>query len=117
MVASKSLSGWVGRFDSCPEHVEIDDEAVAGIIAFAIDKLYYADQEDGCCPKCCAACRSLQLMVNEGTLDLAVHPYVIEGQPDWWNEETGQVDREFLTRAWRMTDCHNFDEARWQPSK
>ncbi|MEV5211259.1 hypothetical protein AB0K35_27685 [Micromonospora sp. NPDC053740] len=57
------------------------------------------------CPVCCGPCFALKTLLDAGQLDDIVRAYGSEGW-DWWDADTGQVDRGLLARAWRMTECH-----------
>jgi hypothetical protein len=82
-------------------------ETAAFLVAGHLSILYRADQEEGCCPECCAPCAGLKQLLDVGQLDDIARPYYEkEGSSDIW--VNGQVDREFLKRAWRMTDCHGW---------
>lgn len=88
--------------------VTMPADAAAGLAAYALDCLWAADQEDdGCCPTCCAPCHSLKEMLDGGQLDDVVRAYAVScGGSVWWDLANDQVDRAWLDRAWRMTECH-----------
>lgn len=85
--------------------VAMDAQVAAFLIAGALDDLWYADQEEGCCPQCCAPCAALKQLLDAGRLDDLVRPYEEQFSSETWLN--GEVDRNFLARAWRMTDCHD----------
>lgn len=69
------------------------------------------DDAYGCCPSCCAPCRSLADLLRTDDLDAWVlaWPDILPGTA-WWDEERGCVDRAWLRRAWSRTDrvaCHD----------
>lgn len=85
-------------------------ETAAFLVAGHLADLYMADQDEGCCPECCAPCAALKQLLDAGQLDDIARPYYEAGGgqgSDIWVD--GQVDRELLKRAWRMTDCHGKD--------
>lgn len=74
------------------------------LLRVVLNMLWQASQNGGCCPSCCGPCSVLHALLLSGRLDaLLAHP-----EPDevWWEAEEHQVDRGFLARAWRMTECH-----------
>ncbi|HWB36943.1 MAG TPA: type II toxin-antitoxin system HicB family antitoxin [Rugosimonospora sp.] len=88
--------------------ITINDKALAGLVAHALNQLDGWDhpQDDhGCCPYCCAPCASLKALDEAGQLDDAVRP-IADGYV-WWDSDTGAVDRGWMARAWRETDCHS----------
>lgn len=89
--------------------VDLDLPAVAMLAQSALDILWLAERDEGCCPECCGPCFALRTLLNAGQLDelLATDP-ATEGML-WWVK--GRVDREWLTRAWRLTDCHDSDKS------
>jgi hypothetical protein len=79
----------------------------AGLAAFALGALHAEDQDEGCCPKCCAPCAALNHLAATGQLDRIAGDYVARtGECDWWDAAAGRVDPVWLARAWRLTDCH-----------
>lgn len=82
-------------------------DAVAWLAVHALNELYIADQEEGCCPKCCGPCRALDLMREDGSLDWLVRKQG-DGN-DWWDPDRRMVDPKLFGRAWRRTDCHEED--------
>ena len=79
----------------------------AVLLEHAINELFAADQDFGCCPLCCGPCSVIHEMLVDGTLDRAVAAR--SNGSDWWRKEQRQVDREFLRTAWRRTECHSKD--------
>lgn len=83
---------------------------IAGLVAHALGHLDgWPDPEDeeGCCPQCCAPCHSLKLLADEDMLDAAVKPFVEETGADWVWWVDGRVDPEWLARGWRGPwPCH-----------
>lgn len=90
--------------DLDPSPVTVDADIAAWLVAHALDSLWLADQEHGCCPECCGPCAALLRLTNDGSVDDIAAPYQTGDASMWWVD--GQVDREFLARAWRMTACH-----------
>ncbi len=86
--------------------VTLPAEAAMFLVAGHINMLASADEDEGCCPVCCGPCAALKTLLDAGQLDDIVRTYGSQGW-DWWDAETGQVDRGLLARAWRMTQCHN----------
>jgi hypothetical protein len=87
--------------------VVVPAQTAAYLVAGHLDFLYVDDQAEGCCPECCAPCRALKQLLDAGQLDNLARPYY-EGEgrdSEVWLD--GRVDREFLNRAWRMTNCHD----------
>lgn len=76
-------------------------DPISKLIEFALDELVVADQNEGCCPVCCAPCNALKQLLDQDSLD---HLYAPRANPDIWVD--GHVDRDFLTHVWRRTDCH-----------
>lgn len=71
-----------------------------------LNHLHAVDQEDdGCCPVCCGPCAALKALLDAGQLDSIVRDYAAGGW-DCWDTNADQVDRRWLARAWRQTDCH-----------
>jgi hypothetical protein len=78
------------------------------LVGFALDTLHAEDQDEGCCPECCAPCAALSHLAATGQLDRIAGDYVARtGDCDWWDRAAGWVNRAWLDRAWRMTDCHD----------
>jgi hypothetical protein len=83
----------------------------------ALSELYTS--EDGCCPKCCAPCEALQILDEQGVLDLVVQEWeeYSDGQkvfgpismPSWFVD--GKVDRSWMYNQWTMGEatlgCHD----------
>ena len=92
--------------------VTLDAQTAARLAAHALNQLWDADQDDedpevsGCCPECCGPCVALRQLLDAGQLDDVVRPYVEATGGDWSWWVNNQVDRDWLTRAWRMTLCH-----------
>jgi hypothetical protein len=79
------------------------DHTVAGwLVAGHLNQLYSADQDLGCCPVCCGPCSALKALAESGQLEECLGDTA--AGCDYWVD--GRVDRSFLTRAWRMTCCH-----------
>lgn len=83
--------------------VVVNREVMALLLDAALDKLWYAEQEEGCCPRCCAECVALRRLLESDQLDDLVRSRA-EGN-DWWDAANNRVDRDWLARAWRFTDC------------
>ena len=78
--------------------------AVAGLARFALDQLWQAEDE-GCCPTCCDPCGALRDLLDAGVLDRLLAVSSGATGSSWWVD--GKVDRAWLARAWRRTDCHD----------
>lgn len=94
--------------------VTLPAEEAGQLARFALDMLFMGDQEEGCCPRCCAPCWALQQLLDAGRLDALIAPIAkADGWTDdkiaWWDGR--QVRRDFLARAWRMTECHEGGDA------
>lgn len=86
--------------------VTMPAEVAEELAAFALAKLWDADQnEGGCCPRCCPTCAALKRLLDADQLDDIVREQERGG--DMWDAERDQVDRAWLERAWRMTECHS----------
>lgn len=88
--------------------ITVDNTTLAGLVAHALNQLDGWDQpqdDHGCCPYCCAPCASLKALDEAGQLDNAVRP-IADGYV-WWDANAGTVDRGWMARAWRETDCHS----------
>lgn len=84
-----------------------DRLAYAKLARFAMDMLYQASRDYGCCPQCCAPCSALKHFNDEKILS-----EVLEADPEvpghlWWDDKRNRVSQSFLTKAWRMTECHD----------
>lgn len=84
---------------------KIEGQAFASLARFALDVLYQADQDGGCCPLCCAPCAALRSLRFTGRLNDIVAQDPGSTQSVWWVEGQG-VNDGFLRHAWRMTGCH-----------
>lgn len=80
-------------------------DAVAELADHAITSLWMGDQDEGCCPTCCAPCHALRVLLDAGVLDQLIALRPGHERCDTWDAERGQVDRAFLERAWRLTSC------------
>lgn len=93
--------------------VYIDSMLLAQLLEFAITELWYADQDEGCCWRCCSPCSVLKQLYDDKRLDDLVRPRH-EGEhlgaDATWT--LARVDREFLNHAWRLTSCHEPPTAR-----
>lgn len=84
---------------------------VAQLAEYALDHLHAADQDQGCCPACCAACHGLWELDSLGHLNVLAaecadyYRWSATGCV-WWDAATRTVDEGLLYRAWRRTDCH-----------
>lgn len=79
-------------------------EQFAMLLEHAINELFQAEQDEGCCFKCCGPCSVIYEKLLDGTLDRAVAAR--SSGSSWWDEGQQQVDRQFLHSAWRLTACH-----------
>lgn len=82
----------------------IQTAALQALVTGHIDNLWYADQIDGCCAKCCMPCKALMHLLIEGQLDALVHPQA-RGSSEYWDSKNNQVSRLWLKHAWRLQDC------------
>lgn len=92
--------GWTSPASGAAALVNV--QVLAWLVADALNDLFRADGERGCCNICCGPCAALKILWIEDRLNDAVRP-VAEGYV-WWLD--GKVDEMLLNRAWRMTDCH-----------
>lgn len=86
--------------------VVVDRQTHSWLVEAALDQIWYGEQEEdslGCCPTCCAPCAALKALLDAGTLDDAVRHRTTSS---WWDATNGRVDRDWLSKAWRMTSCH-----------
>lgn len=69
----------------------INDHAAGGV------------DEQGCCPDCCAPCGVTRDLLDDGDLDYHLRAGVsdIGGGWEWWNDETGTVDADWLRSRWK----------------
>lgn len=92
-----------GEFLEWWDRVAVATTAASRLTIAALNDLWSGDQDKGCCSFCCGPCYALSVLVADGSLDDIVRP-AVDGH-HWWVD--GQVDRDFLWRAWRRTDCHD----------
>lgn len=87
----------------------IPQQTIRWLAEYAMSQLFAAEQDMGCCPRCCGACAALRQLLDAGQLDDLMR----EDGPSsyWWDHVGGRVDRAWLDRAWRMTKCHDDEEA------
>lgn len=77
---------------------------VSQLVDYALATLWQADQQEGCCPRCCNPCAALKALLDTGRLDDVARP--LGRDSSFWFEAGNCVDRVWLTAAWRMTSCH-----------
>ena len=76
-----------------------------GLVAHALSSLYRAEQDEGCCNVCCAACESLKTLFDANLLDYYARQVVASyGNLDWFDSKTTAVKRDWLASAWRLTN-------------
>ena len=87
---------------------EMPAEVMTLLVAGHLDILFHGEQVEGCCPWCCGPCWALSRLLRLDQLDGLVRDHVTgpSGQRYWWDYGNDRVDREWLSRAWRMTACH-----------
>lgn len=92
--------------------IAADPPVWIGTLAFALDSLSRANQEDGCCNICCAACVSIRELKETGLLDYYAKMCVTEyGESDWWDSGFDKVSTYFLKQAWRLTEtCPHYGQ-------
>lgn len=84
--------------------VDLPAGVISQLVDYALAMLWQADQQEGCCPKCCNACAALQALDETGQLDEFARRY---GRGSfYWYEPADRVNRAWLNEAWRMTGCH-----------
>lgn len=86
-----------------PDTVTVERDVIARLIEAELDQVWLADHLEGCCSRCCGPCSALQRLLDLGQLDDLVRPRAAGS--DWWDAEHNQVDRAWLARAWRFTEC------------
>lgn len=86
-------------------NIEMDVTQAGPLVVFALNSIA---PEDPCCTRCCATCYSLDTLLAGRKLDAIIEGYAARdgGGWAWWDSATGRVDRTWLARAWRRTDCH-----------
>lgn len=86
----------------------VNSDAIRWLTIHALNEMSRAADDAGCCPMCCAPCAAVLRLFQDGQLDEIVEAGA--SGYDWWNAERDEVDREWMHKAWRMTECHG-DEA------
>jgi hypothetical protein len=94
----------------------LDRETVGWLVSGSLTHLWYASPDAyepgdadgeaarGCCPRCCLPCGALKRLLDAGQLDeLAA---LDEDGNYLWDDERQRVDRDWLRRAWTLTECH-----------
>lgn len=75
----------------------------------------------GCCPKCCAPCKALKFLDEDGVLELVVLEWEqysdgtkvfgssVHHDPSWWSN--GKIDRSWMYNQWTMGEaaCEHLD--------
>lgn len=84
--------------------ITIPGVPAARLAEAALDDLAVMAVDEGCCPSCCGSCSALKGLLDAGALDDLVRVSPGTAGSAWWAD--AQVDRAFLTRAWRRTSCH-----------
>lgn len=87
--------------------VTLDKMTAAWLTHNAFVHLWYAAQDEGCCPTCCGVCAGLKDLHQRGMLSDLLRPYEKDGN-GWWSDQGG-VDYEAMQAAWRLTECHDHD--------
>lgn len=83
----------------------ISDINVRRLTLHAMNSLYQADQDEGCCHVCCAPCEALWEMFHLNQLDDVLRD---DGPGHYWwiGGHQGGVSTAFLASAWRNRSCH-----------
>lgn len=93
------------RLPTLPGNARISAADAAWLVQSLLDSLWVDDQGEGCCNSCCGPCSTLNSLLEKGTLDELANGNGRAEENGWW--VNGQVDREFLRRAWRRDECHH----------
>src|ERR1700710_1764270 len=65
------------------------------------------EDDEGCCPECCAPCGAIRQLRDAGQLDDILRGTDFASGWSYWDDELDQVDRVMLDRVWRMEECHS----------
>lgn len=90
------------RLEASPDPFQTYD-LMAWLVGGSMSRLWSQVQDrefGGCCVQCCGECHALKTLLDQGELDglFAQYQKLSGGSSYMWVD--GQVDREFLTRAW-----------------
>ena len=88
--------------------ITMDRMTAAMFVANALS-VHFAgyEDDDGCCPECCAPCKAVRDLVNSDQLDDILRGTQFGAGWDYWDDENDQVNRALLGRTWRMEECHS----------
>lgn len=87
--------------------------AYAMLAEFALDVLWQSVGDvhfPGCCPECCAACKALRYLDDEGILDAVLENWseyddgtkrIKNSTVDLKYNDDGKIDREWVYAAWK----------------